>query len=107
MSSSIVKAHGGSKNMVSAQKGEAIVLGGIIHDTKAHMPRDVKEAHLDRLITNTTGIPREKPIMEGVLASTIPSHMKAVPEFHKVPKHDVGKTKSKRMGQVPYAGPKY
>ena len=107
MSSSIVKAHGGSKDIISAQRGEGIVLGGIITDTMANSPKQVKEAHLDRLITQTTGIPREKPVMEGVLESTIPEHMKIVPEYHKVAKHEIGKTQAKRMGQVPYAGKMY
>lgn len=103
----MVKAHGGSKDMVSAQKGESIVLGGILKDTMMNTPRDVKEKHLDRLISQTTGLPREKPIMEGVIDSTIPKHMKDVPELHKLAHHEVGKTHSKRMGQVPYAGKMY
>lgn len=106
MSSSIVKAHGGSKNIIGS-KGESITLGGILHDTTKNSQKDVREKHLDRLITQTTGIPREKPIMEGVLASTIPEHMKDVPELHKLAKHEVGKTQAKRMGQVPYAGKHY
>lgn len=106
MSSSIVKAHGGSKNIIGS-KGEGIVLSGIITDTTVGSGREVKERHLDRLITQTTGIPREKPLMDGVIDSTIPAHMKDVPEFHKVPAKEVGKTHAKRMGQVPYAGPKY
>lgn len=103
----MVKAHGGSKNFVSAQKGEAIMLGGIVTQTTKNVPKDIHMKGLDRLISQTTGVPREEPIMEGVIASTIPSHMKAVPEYHKVPSHEVGKTKAERMGQVPYAGPKY
>lgn len=107
MSSKMVKAHGGSKNIVSAQKGEGLVLGGLVHDTTGRMQKDVHMRGLDRLVSQTTGTPRESRMMEGVLASTIPEHMKAVPELHKVPAHDVGKTKPKREGQVPYAGSKY
>ena len=103
----MVKAHGGSKNFVSAQKGEAIVLGGIIDKTTTGMPKDVHMRGLNRLISQTTGVPREKPIMEGVIASTVPMHMKDVPEIHKVPAAEVGKTKPKREGQVPYAGKMY
>ena len=106
MSSAMVTAHGGSKDILS-QRGESITLGGIIHNTMANSPKDVKEKHLDRLISQTTGTPREKPIMDGVLTSTVPTSRKDVPELHKVPSHDIGKTKSKRMGQVPYQGPKY
>ena len=107
MSASMVKAHGGSKNIVSAQKGEAIVLGGIVQNTTRGMPEDVHMRGLDRLISQTTGVPREKPIMDGVLASTVPADRKDTPEYHKVPKHEQGKTQAMRLGQVPYAGPKY
>ena len=96
MSSALITAHGGSGTM-----------SGIIKDTMVNSPKDVKEKHLDRLISQTTGIPREKPIMDGILASTVPQHMKDVPEYHKVPKSEIGKTQAKRMGQVPYAGKKY
>jgi len=102
----MVKAHGGSKNIVGS-KGEGIVLGGILKDTMMNAPRDIKEKHLDRLITNTTGMPSMKPSMEGVIDSTVPKHMKDVPELHKISAHEVGKTKAKRMGQVPYAGKQY
>lgn len=104
MSSSLVMAHGGSRD-ITGQKGQ--IIGGIIKDTMVNSPRDVKEKHLDRLIAETTGLPREKPIMDGILASTIPEHMKDVPELHKVAKHDVGKTQAKTMGQVPYQGKHY
>jgi hypothetical protein len=107
MSSKMVKAHGGSKNIVSAQRGEAIVLGGIVHDTMANTPKDVHMRGLDRLISQTTGIPREEPIMEGVISATVPANRKDTPEYHKVAKHEQGKTKAMRQGQVPYAGPKY
>ena len=106
MSSAMVTAHGGSKDIIGS-KGESIMASGIIKNTMANSPKDIKEKHLDRLIANTTGIPREKPIMDGVLTSTVPSGRKDVPELHKVSSHDVGKTKTKRMGQVPFAGPKY
>ena len=89
------------------QKGGGLVLGGLVHDTGANSPKNVHMRGLDRLVAQTTGIPREEPVMEGVLASTIPSHMNATPEIHKVPAREVGKTKSKRMGQVPYAGKMY
>ena len=104
MSAKMVRAHGGSKDIVSAQKGEAIVLGGIVTKTTKGVPEDVHMRGLDRLISNTTGVLREEPIMEGVIASTIPAHMKAVPELHSVPKHEIGKTDSKMAAGVPYAG---
>ena len=107
MSSAMVKAHGGSKNIVSAQRGGGIILGGIVANTMGNMPADVHMKGLDRLISQTTGTPREKPMMEGVISATVPADRKDTPEYHKVPKHEQGKTKAMRMGQVPYAGPKY
>lgn len=79
----------------------------IIHDTMANAPRDIKERHLGSLISKTTGIPTGTPVMSGVLEHTVPASRRDIPEIHKVPKDEVGKTKSKRMGQVPYAGKKY
>ena len=107
MSATMVKAHGGSKSMVSAQKGEAIMLGGIVSKTTTGVQKDVHMRGLSRLISQTTGVPRKEPVMEGVIESTIPAHMRPVPEYHSVPKGEVGKTKAKRMGQVPFSGPKY
>lgn len=93
--------------MVSAQKGEAMILGGIVSKTTTGVPKDVHMRGLSRLVAQTTGTPREKPVMGGVIESTIPAHMRPVPEYHSVPKDEVGKTKAKRMGQIPYAGSKY
>lgn len=107
MSAALVKAHGGSKILQSPEGGGSLTLGGIVQKTTKDAPMDVHMKGLSRLVANTTGVPREKPIMDGVIASTIPTHMKAVPEYHKVPKHDQGKTHAKRMGQVPYAGKMY
>lgn len=104
MSSALITAHGGSKDIIT-QRGEGIMAGGIIKDTMVNSPRDVKEKHLDRLIAQTTGIPREHPIMEGIISVTVPKHMKDVPELHKV--NDKGKTQPRTMGQVPYAGKMY
>jgi hypothetical protein len=107
MSSKLVKAHGGSKNLVSVEGGGAMMLGGILSKTTTNTQADVHMKGLSRLIAQTTGIPRKEPVMEGVIESTIPSHMKSVPEYHSVPKSEQGKTQAKRMGQVPFAGPKY
>lgn len=106
MSSHLVTAHGGSKNFVSAQKGEAIILGGIIHDTTQGVQKDVHMKHLDRLVSQTTGVPQGKPIMHGILTQTVKGEPNT-PEYHKVPHHEVGHTQARRMGQVPYAGKEY
>jgi hypothetical protein len=103
----MVKAHGGSKSLVSVEGGGSMMLGGIISKTTKGVQHDVHMRGLSRLIAQTTGVPRKEPVMEGVIASTVPAHMKSVPEYHSVPKSEVGKTKAKRMGQVPFSGPKY
>lgn len=107
MSARLVKAHGGSKTLESPEGGGSLVLGGLVMNTMKNDPKDVHMKGLSRLVANTTGMIEEKPIMSGVIASTIPTGMKMSPEYHKVPKHDVGKTQAKRMGQVPYQGRMY
>ena len=79
----------------------------IVSDTMVNAPKDVKEKHLAGLIFKTTGIATGSPVMTGVLEHTVPASRKDVPEIHKLPKSEVGKTQAKRMGQVPYAGAKY
>jgi len=100
----MVKAHGGSKDIVTPSG--SMTMSGIIHDTKTGAPRDIKEKHLDTLISRTTGVPMNKPVMDGVITKTV-SDSKSVPEYHKVSSKEVGKTQAKRMGQVPFAGKKY
>lgn len=103
MSAKLVKAHGGSRTMV---KGEATTMGGIIHDTTHGLQKDVHMKHLDRLVSKTTGVPLESPVLAGVITRTTP-HEPITPEFHKLPSHEVGKTQARSMGQVPYAGKEY
>jgi len=78
----------------------------ILQDTMMNAPKDIKEKHLAGLVSKTTGVPMGSPVMAGVLEKTTPSR-RDVPEIHKVPKAEVGKTQPKRMGQVPFAGRKY
>lgn len=106
MSAAMVMAHGGSKDLVSTQRKGGLVLSGIIKDTMANSPKAVHMKSLAGLVSQTTGVPRERPIMEGVIASTVPSHMKDVPELHPVPSREIGKTDSKMGVGVPYAGKK-
>lgn len=104
MSSAMVRAHGGSKDIVSSQRGGGIVLGGILKDTMVNSPRAVHMKSLEKLVSQTTGVPREEPIMDGVIAATVPAHMKDVPELHAVPKSEHGKTDSKMSVGGTYAG---
>jgi hypothetical protein len=79
----------------------------ILRDTTMNVQMDVKEKHLAGLVSNTTGVPMGSPMMAGVLQSTVPAGRRDAPEIRKVPSAEVGKTQSKKMGQVPFAGRKY
>lgn len=103
----MVKAHGGSKMLQSVEGGGSLLKSGIVSDTKVGAPKDVHMKGLSRLVSNTTGVPRGEVVMEGVLKSTIPADRRDTPEYSKVPSHEQGKTKAKRLGQVPYAGRQY
>jgi hypothetical protein len=104
MSSYMVKAHGGSRDIVSTQRKGGLILSGIIHDTMVNSPKAVHMRSLENLVSNTTGIPQERPIMEGVLTSTVPAHMRDVPELH--PMHEKDATASKMAVGATYAGTK-
>lgn len=92
--------------MVSTQRKGGLVLSSIVKDTMANSPKAVHMKSLEGLVSQTTGIPREKPIMEGVIASTVPTHMKDVPELHPVPASEIGKTDNKMAVGTSYAGSK-
>lgn len=104
MSAAMIRAHGGSKDFVSTQKGGDLVLGGIIKDTMVNSPKAVHMRSLEKLVAQTTGTPREKPIMDGVLAATVPAHMRDVPELH--PVHEKDASASKMAVGRTYPGPK-
>lgn len=100
----MVRAHGGSKDIISSQRGGGIILGGILTDTTVNSPKAVHMKSLEKLLSQTTGVPREKPIMDGVITATVPSHMRDVPEL--MPTHQTDATASKMASGVPYAGMK-
>jgi hypothetical protein len=104
MSAAMIKAHGGSKGVVATGRGGGVVLGGIIQDTTINSPQAVHMKSLERLLSQTTGVPREKPIMDGVITSTVPSHMKTTPEL--MPNHETNMSDSKMAVGGTYAGPK-
>lgn len=104
MSAAMVRAHGGSKDIVTTQRGGGLVLGGILRDTTMNSPKVVHMRSLDNLVMKTTGVPRDRPLLEGVIASTVPAHMRDAPEL--MPEHSVDKTASKMASGVPYAGDK-
>lgn len=100
----MIRAHGGSKDVVSSARGGGVVLGGILKDTMMNSPKAVHMKSLEKLVANTTGVLREKPIMDGVIAATVPSSMKDTPELQ--PNHDMNKSDSKMAVGGSYAGPK-
>lgn len=104
MSAAMVTAHGGSKNIVSTQRKGSLVLSGILHDTTMNSPKAAHMKSLENLVAQTTGIPRERPIMEGVIAATVPAHMRSSPEL--MPQHEKDMTASKMASGTPYAGDK-
>lgn len=105
MSSSLVKAHGGSKNLTGAQ-GQIVSKGMFVSDTMKGIQMSATNKHLSNLVANTIGEPMGRPVMDGVLTDTTQGvNSKDVPELHKT--SNKGKTQAKRMGQTPYAGSKY
>ena len=105
MSASLLRAHGGNKNLLGSS-GQIIDPSIFVQDTTVGKQKSVSNAHLGNLIANTVGEPGGRPIMDGVLTDTKQgAKMTNVPELHKISNR--GKTQPKRMGQVPYAGKKY
>ena len=102
----MVMAHGGTKNIVSTQRKGGLVLSHIVKDTMVNSPKAVHMRGLEGLVSQTTGVPRERPIMEGVIAATVPTHMRDVPELHPVPASEQGKTDSKMAVGASFAGTK-
>lgn len=79
----------------------------ILRDTTMNIPKDAIQKHLAGLVMKTTGIDKGSPAMTGVLQATVPANRRDRPEITKVAKGEVGKTQTKKMGQVAFAGPKY
>ena len=105
MSASLLKSHGGSKNVVGS-KGQFVSTGMFVTDTMEGKRKSASDAHLGQLVANTIGEPSGRPVMDGVLTETTQGHKsKDVPEVHKV--SGKGKTQPKRMGQVAYSGKNY
>ena len=107
----MVKAHGGGKAAETTRMG-AVAVGSILHDTTINSPRPAHMKHLDMLVSNTTGVAYESPILEGVLTSTKQgTGMGDDARTGVVPSHGEFKTVAAMprsgFGQVPYADAKY
>jgi hypothetical protein len=95
-------ARGGPKAMKD-RKG-TLVLSHIIKDTTMGSPQAVHMRGLEGLVANTTGLPAGRPVMEGVLVSTVPAGMRDTPEL--MPVHEKDATASKMAVGRTFSGPK-
>jgi hypothetical protein len=105
MSEFMIRAHGGG-DTARTQRGGAVATGMLVSDTMAGSDRPVHMKQLEFLVSNTTGVPLESAVMDGVLTNTLqdvptghmatsgvmPSHQKFATSYA-APVH----------GQVPYA----
>lgn len=98
----MIRAHGGSRDIATG-RGGSILLAGILRDTTQNSPAAVHMKNMAGLLSQTTGIPREKPVMEGVLTSTVPAGRRDTPEL--MPAHGTDKTASKMSVGATFAGP--
>lgn len=102
MSSYLVTAHGGGKNVMSSSG--RIPLEGLIRNTKAGM-KPVPKQHMEGLIASTLGFVPPPP--SGMITETIPSGLKKAPGMlHKIPVAERMETVSKMNVGVPYSGSK-
>jgi len=101
MSAAMIKAHGGSKDMVNSKGG--LILTGIIQDTMANSPKSVHMRSLANLVSQTTGVGLGESVMEGVLTATVPTDRRATPALQ--PMHEQDKTASKMAVGGTFAGP--
>ena len=105
MSEFMIRAHGGG-DVTRTQRGGGVATGMLVHDTMAGSERPVHMKQLDFLVSNTTGVPLESAVLEGVLMNTLQD----VPTGHMatsgvMPSHERFATAPKMpvYGQVPYA----
>lgn len=101
----MIRAHGGG-DVTRTQRGGGVATGMLVHDTMAGSERPVHMKQLDFLVSNTTGVPLESAVLEGVLMNTL----QEVPTGHMatsgvMPSHERFATAPKMpvYGQVPYA----
>jgi hypothetical protein len=101
----MLRAHGGG-DTTRTQRGGGVATGMLVSDTMAGSDRPVHMKQLDFLVSNTTGVPLESTVLDGVLTNTLqdvptghmetsgvmPSHLKFATSYA-APVH----------GQVPYA----
>ncbi len=65
----MIRAHGGG-DTARIQRGGAVATGMLVQDTTAGIQKPVHMRELEYLVSNTTGIAMESPVLEGVLTAT-------------------------------------
>ena len=105
MSQYMISAHGGGK-VARTQRDGAVSTGMLVEDTLAGVREPVKMKQLDYLVSNTTGVPRNSSVLDGVLQDTtqgaITGHH-TTSEVMKSHEHFATKQGPMGYGQVPYA----
>lgn len=105
MSQYMIRAHGGG-DVSRTQRGGGVATGMLVSDTMAGSDSPVHMKQLEFLVSNTTGVPLESAVLDGVLMNTLqdvptghmatsgvmPSHLKFATSYA-APVH----------GQVPFA----
>lgn len=102
----MIRSHGGG-DTTRVQRGGAVATGMIVEDTMAGVRPAVHMKDLEYLVSNTTGVPMESTVLEGVLTQTTQgvayaTHGATMPlmmsheKFASAPQMAV-------YGQVPYA----
>lgn len=101
----MLRAHGGG-DTTRTQRGGGVATGMLVSDTMAGSDRPVHMKQLDFLVSNTTGVPLESTVLDGVLTNTL----QEVPTGHMatsgvMPSHLKFATNYAAAvhGQVPYA----
>ena len=112
MSEYMVKAHGGGK-VATTQRQGGVSTGMLVENTMAGVRDPVHMKQLDYLVSNTTGVPRNTAVLDGVLQDTTQGAATghhATSEVMKSHEHFATKQGPMGYGQVPYAeamkGPK-
>lgn len=105
MSEFMIQNHGGGK-AARTQRSGAVSFEHIVRDTTAHSPHPVHMKQLDYIVSNTTGVAMESPVLEGVLQDTTHGSATghhATSELMKSHEHFATKVGPMSYGQVPYA----
>jgi hypothetical protein len=66
----MIRSHGGG-DVAREQRGGAVATGMLVSDTMTGMRMPVHMKNLEYLVSNTTGVPLESPVLEGVLTATV------------------------------------